>query len=320
MLDIHSLQVFCEAAQLGSFTAAARTLNMSQPAVSMQIKTLEFQLQVKLFERNGRSMQLTKAGQALIPRAQQLIEMAMSTEEFIRTANHEVLGDLIIGNSVPSANHILIPIVAWFQQLYPHVKIRIPAVSGEELVDKVNNGQYDFGIMNVIDRCDPYECIPFFDDQIILIAPLKHEFSQRLEVSPHDLPGQRFVCQGAGSACRYAVRDALRPFGVDIAQFDVRMEISSPEAIITAVQHGIGLAFISRIEAAEAIERGEIRHIKITGTQLKTSVEMAFSVTHAASLAGLKFKAYLMHSRTRTEIERMVHPRFSDEVMEQQHA
>jgi DNA-binding transcriptional LysR family regulator len=86
MLDIHALQVFCEAAHANNFTLAAKKLNMTQPAVSMQIKTLEDQLQVKLFERHGRSMQVTQAGQALIPRARHIIALAIQTEELMRAA------------------------------------------------------------------------------------------------------------------------------------------------------------------------------------------------------------------------------------------
>lgn len=312
MLDIHALQVFCEAASSGSFTAAGRKLHMTQPAVSMQIKTLEDHLQVKLFERNGRSMQLTKAGQALIPRAREIIDLTLRTEEFIRSANDEVLGDLVVGCSLPSANEVLIQLVARFHQLYPLVRVRIPTVSKGELVEKIVSGQYDFGIMNVVDRCEPVDCLPLFHDEIVLIAPIGHPFQRQPSVQPRDLLGQRFVCQGEDSACRYAVRDALKVYGVDTDHFDVRMEIGSHSAIIAAVEQGIGLAFVSRVEAAHALARGTIRTVDVSGVSLKTSVWLVFSSIHPHALAGLKFKEFVTHTRTRAEINRIMQATYKE--------
>ncbi len=305
MLDIHALQVFYEAAQAGNFTSAAHKLNMTQPAVSMQIKSLEYYLQVKLFERNGRGMQLTKAGQALVPHAREILEMTNRTEEFIRRANDEVLGDLIVGCSLPSADNVLIHLAARFQQLYPLVKIHIPTVSKEELIDKILSGQYDLGVMHVLKDCHGLECLPFFKDQIVLIASADHPLNRETRVAPAALVGQRFVCQHEGAACRDAVREAFKPYGIDITQFDVRMEIGNHSAIVAAVEHGVGLAFVSRLEAAPGLARGSIRIVEIDGINLMTSIGLAYSTAHSASLARMKFKAFLAHERTHVEISRM---------------
>lgn len=320
MLDIHALQVFYEAAQAGNFTSAAHNLNMTQPAVSMQIKSLEYYLQVKLFERNGRGMQLTNAGQALVPRARDILEMTVRTEEFIRKANDEVLGDLVVGCSLPSADNVLIHLAARFQQLYPLVKIRIPTVSQGELIDKVINGQYDLGVMHVVNDCEPLECLPFFKDQIVLIASADHSLNQQSPIAPIALLGQRFVCQSEGAACRYAVRDALKPYGVDIDQFDVRMEIGNHGAIVAAVEHGVGLAFVSRLEVTSALARGSIRIVDIDGVNLTTAIGLAYSKAHSASLAGMKFKAFLAHERTHTEIRRITQEVYAIANEEANHA
>lgn len=303
MLDIHALQVFYEAYKTGSFTAAARKLSMTQPAVSMQIKTLEDYLQVQLFERNGRYMRLTNAGQALVPRAKQLIEMAIGTEETIRAANNEVMGDLVIGCSVHSANSVLIHIVSRFQHLYPNVRISIPTVSQDELFHKLDSGEFDLGVLSVFRRCERIQCTPFFDDQIVLVAPVSHPFAEEYAVAPESLLGQQYVCQDDRSACRYAVADALRPYGIDTGQFDIRMELGSHGAIIAAVEHGIGLSFVSLLEAAPALAHGNLHIIDISGVQMVTTVQLAYSKTQAASLAAMKFKAFVEHPQTVAQIQ-----------------
>lgn len=317
MLDIHALQIFYEAAKSGNFTSAAQNLNMTQPAVSMQIRSLEDYLQVKLFERNGRSMHLTKAGQALVPRAREILQLTIRTEEFIRTANDEVIGDLVIGCSLPSADNVLIHLAARFQQLYPLVRIRIPTVSTEELIDKIISGQYDLGVMHILNNCAPLECLPFFKDQIVMIASVDHPLNQEKSIAPAALVGQRFVCQHEGAACRYAVSEALKPYGIDTAQFNIRMEISNHSAIVAAVEHGVGLAFVSHLEAASGLAQGSIRVIDIDGISLVTSIGLAFSKAHSASLARMKFKAFLAHERTQVEIKRMTQAVYA--IAEEQH-
>lgn len=306
MLDVHALQVFCEAARSRSFTAAAHKLNMTQPAVSMQIKTLEDQLQIKLFERNGRSVQLTKAGQALLSRAARIVDLSIQTEEFMRAANEEVLGDLVIGCSLPSTHDILIHLAARFQQLYPLVRIRIPTVSNEELVDKIASGQFDFGMMNIVNYCDPVECLSLFQDRIILVAPAGYPFGHDDAVKPTDLLAHPFVCQGKHSACHYAVRDALSPHDIDISQFDVRMEIHNHRAIIAAVERGVGLSFVSQLDAQTALQRGTIRAIKIDEIDLSTDVGLAYSASHTTSVTGLKFKEFITHAHTHREVKRLI--------------
>lgn len=303
MLDVHALQVFYEAARTGSFTAAARVLSITQPAVSMQIKTLEDYLQVELFSRNGRSIRLTKAGEALVPMAQQIIDLTIQTEHTIRTANSEVVGNLVIGCSVPSANQVLIHVAARFQKLYPNVRISVPSVSRQELDEKLIGGIYDFGVMNVINRCENMGCQPFFDDQIVLIAPPSHPFAKRRTIKPQDLLAERFVCHNRGSACRYAVGDALEPYNIDVSQLDVVMELGSPNAILAAVEHGIGLSFMSLLDVSSLLAQGRISIIDVQGIHLSTSVQIGYSEHHLSSLVQLKFKGFIEHPQTVAQIQ-----------------
>lgn len=298
MLDIHALQVFYEAAKTGSFTAAARTLNMTQPAVSMQIKTLEDYLQVQLFERQGRSIQLSKAGQALVPLARQIIDMTIKTEKMLRGSNGAVMGNLTIGTSVPSANRVLVHLLARFQMLYPNVHVSLPLVSQEELLDKLKSGTYDFGVLNLVGRCEHITCMPFFDDRIVLVAPTLSTFTIEREIEPVELLNQHFVCQDHHSACRYAVGDALKPYDIDINEFDIRMEIGSHSAIIAAVEHGVGVSFISLLEAAPALAQGQIRIVDVRGVHLNTHVHMAASDAHIPTPVGIKFQAFMEHPQT----------------------
>lgn len=300
MIDIHALQVFYEASRNGSFTAAGHVLNMTQPAVSMQIKSLEEYLQVKLFVRDGRHMRLTKTGQALVPLAQQLIELNINTEQVIRDSNGQVVGDLVIGCSAPSATYVLPHLIARFQRLYPNVRVSMPVVSHEELVEKLHVGGFDFGVMSVIERCQHVTCVPFFQDQIVLIAPASHPFAAKGKVAPAELLAERFICQDRQSACRYAVGEAFEAFGVDINQFDIGMEIGTPEAIVMAVEHGMGLSFVSMLNAAPRVALGRLAILEVEGVTLHTSIHLGYSTSRVGAPVQTKFRDFVRHPQTQS--------------------
>lgn len=302
MLDVHALHVFYEAARAGSFTAAARVLNMSQPAVSMQIKSLEDYLQVKLFEREGRYQRPTKVGQSLISYAQQIIELTNSAEERIREAEGQVVGNLTIGASAPSALHILPHLVARFQMLYPGVQVTMPTVSKDELQEHVMRGEYDFGVVGAVTTCDNVSCMPFFQDHIVLAVPSGHPFAQKATISPHDLLNERFICQGPESGCRKAVSDALESYGVDVTQLDISMSMGSPEAIVMAVEHGLGMSFISVLNAAPRLPLGRLAIVEVEGLSLYTQVYLSYSQFYLTNPVQTKFRDFLRHPQTRSLI------------------
>lgn len=302
MIDIHALQIFYEASRTGNFTAAARLLNLSQPAVSMQIKSLEDYLQVKLFEREGRSMRLTKAGQALVPMAQQILDLAASAEEAIRASDGQVVGNLVIGCSATSANYVLPHLIARFQSLYPNVRVSMPIVSQDELHEKLSRGLYDFGVMSAAAACDEISCVPFFEDRVVLIAGAVHPFTAAPSIEPKQLLNERFICQDRHSACRQVVGNALDPFGVDINQLHISMEMGSPEAIVMAVEHGLGLSFVSMLAAAPRLALGRLAIIPLADLRLQTRVFLGTPKIHNGSVVQSKFRNFIKHPQTRSLI------------------
>ncbi|NDJ54590.1 MAG: LysR family transcriptional regulator [Chloroflexi bacterium] len=303
MLEVHSLHVFLEAARRENFTAAARVLNMSQPGVSMHIKSLEEYLQVSLFERSGRYMRLTKAGQALAPMAQQIIEMTIHAEETIREANGKVVGDLVIGSSAPTANYLMPQIIARFRRIYPNVRVSIPVVSQQELLDHLQRNEYDFGLTSDSVPCRDYPCSHFFDDELVLIAPKAHPWAKRQHVEPEQLVEEDFVCQAKHSGCRQAVGEHLEKLHVDINKFSIVMEIDSPEALAVAVESGLGLSFVSALAAYPHAALGKLAIIPVNGLQVRNPIHLLESPVRCASPVQMKFKSFIDHPQTRSFVE-----------------
>lgn len=309
MIDVHALQVFFAAARSGSFTAAARSLNLSQPAVSMQIKNLQAYLGVELFERDGRHMRLTRAGEALLPLAERMLDLASHTEEKVREMSSQIAGRIRISCAAYSGCYVLPHLIARFQRMYPDVDFLIDSASNSETHIRLMDGLSDFGLVNTLEPCEGISCRQLFSERIVLIAQAGHPWLGRGAISPHELVTERFICQHPDSACRQKVMGAMERYGISFSQFNVRMEISSPEAIISAVEHGLGVSFVPLVAVAPHIPLGRVGIIEVKDMELSAQVHIAFAGEHGLNLIQSKFKAYLEHPHTQAMLMQMAEGR-----------
>ena len=304
MLDVYALKVFLEAAKIGSFTDAAEALNVTQPAVSHHIKSLEDFLQVPLFERVGRRVQLTQAGQSLVPLAQQAVHLVMGIEDTMRNPEGKVEGDLTIGCSEPSVHYLLPHLMARFKRIYPDVSISISVVSQEALLQKIVHGECDLGIAGTryLRECNLHS-IELYQDQFVLVAPTDHLWAQRQVISPSELASEPFVCCEAHSTCRRAVGSALAKLGFDIGQMRVVMETGSPEGQAMAVEHGIGMSFMPLVAAIQRLPMGRLAIIQVDGIMCKNAVYLVYSTARAPSPVQEQFVKFLNIPQTQLMID-----------------
>jgi LysR family transcriptional regulator, transcriptional activator of the cysJI operon len=304
MLDVYALRVFLEAARAKSFTRAAEMLSITQPAVSHQIKSLEDYLQIELFERTGRSVKLTKAGQTLVPLARQVVEMVASVEEHMHTVEGEVTGDLVIGCSEPSAHYLLPYLLSRFKRIYPNVNMTVPVVSQETLLERLTSGSYDLGIAGTryLPEHDLHS-FPLYEDHLVLVASSTHPWTQRESVRIEDLIEEPFVCRDMHSICRRVVGSELARLGYDISEMRVVMEIDSPEAQIIAVEHGLGLAFMPLMAVMQRLPMGRLAIVKVEGLSLASPVFLLASGERKQSLVHEKFIKFINVPATQSLIE-----------------
>jgi DNA-binding transcriptional LysR family regulator len=309
MLDIYALRVFLEAAKTENFTKAGHTLSLSQPAVSMQIRSLESYLDVELFARDGRNIRLTKSGQALVPMAEQLLQMTLNVEESIRSADGKVVGNLVIGCCAASGKYILPQLVARFQRLYPGVYVSIPVVSREEVMERVVAGEFDLGVTSkrLPDYDLDYE--DFFTDHLSLIAPASHTWARSERVTAQDLLTERFICREATSACRAVVAEGLARLGVSIEQLQMVMEIGTPEALAMAVELGIGVSFVSMLAAMPRLALGRLVTVDVEGLELRIPVEFVQNSRRPASRVQMKFLEFANHPQNRPLVDMLAQGR-----------
>jgi DNA-binding transcriptional LysR family regulator len=275
MLSLSEIRVFLIAAETENFSETARRVGISQPAVSMQIRSLEEQLGVDLFHRSGRSVALTDAGEALIPLARDLIHRAISVQEAMASMVGEVVGLLKFVCTTTAGKYVLPRLLARFQEAHPRVEMACLVVPRAVALARLSEGEAHIGLASVLETMRGLEYRPFMTDRVALITPPDHPWATRgRPVLPEELPTERFISREDTSGTAFAVREALAWHDLTPEDLPNSMTLGNSEAIRMAVQEGLGLGFVSTLVASEAVESGNLAIVPVEGMEVTTTLYM----------------------------------------------
>jgi DNA-binding transcriptional LysR family regulator len=297
MLNLLEIQVFTAAAEAKNFSEAARRLHLSQPAVSQQIRSLEQYLNVQLFSRSGRGVTLTEAGEVLLPVARELLDLSWRIEEMMRSLKGQVVGHLVIGCTTTAGKYVLPLVAAAFGQHHPGVRVTIEMCNCASIVDPLLAQEVHLGISSTKIVHQAMECQPFFTDHVVLVVPADHPFARRSSVQPIELLDQPFILQEEGSSTCQMVQEGLAGYSISLDQLHVVMEVGNEEAIEMAVEHGLGMAFISRLAARHGLELGRLVDIPVEGLCLERPLYMVRHSRCAKTTAQSRFWDFVREHR-----------------------
>ncbi|MFZ5573718.1 MAG: LysR substrate-binding domain-containing protein [Pseudomonadota bacterium] len=240
-ITLRQLQVFEAAARLGGYTRAAETLHLSQPAVSMQIRQLEEQAGMPLFDQIGKKIHLTDAGRALYRHAQDILAQVQEAQLELEEMRGVRRGQLNI-TIASTANYFAPKLLAAFCQRHPDVKVSLDVSNREHILALLNEADKDLAIMGRPPEASDLVAHPFMENPLVVIASPAHPLARARRIPLARLAEESFISREAGSGTRMA---AERFFGEAGAHLSTAMEMSSNEAIKQAVQAGLGLGVVS---------------------------------------------------------------------------
>lgn len=286
MLNPRELQIFLAAAETENFSEAARRLNISQPAISMQIRSLEEKLKVPLFTRTGRQVALTEPGRVLIPMARDVIDHTIHLEEAMASLQGEVVGILKLGCSTAAGKYVIPKLMAGFHQHYPRVGL-VCDVTGRHLaLEKLRDGDVQLAMTSLREPYKGIEYRPFLTDRIVLIVPPDHPWAALdRPLHPKELIEGDFILRESLSGTRSAVVEGLSWHDMTIEDLPKVMVLGNSEAICGAVQEKIGVGFVSTSVACEATKAGTVVPVQIEGMDLTTTLYMARDTDRPATRA-----------------------------------
>jgi DNA-binding transcriptional LysR family regulator len=289
MLDAHQLNIFVVAAELENFTEAARHLNLSQPSVSAQVQSLERQLGAQLFHRAGRRISLTEAGQALLPLAREMVQLSIDIEETMASLAGTAVGHLKIGCSTAVGRYTLPRLVARFREQHPQVQVTCSVMTRRSTLEALLEGRLHLAVTSAREFSKEIEYRHLTTDPIVLIIPADHPWASRGQIKPQELLEENLILREKTAGTRRALEDGLAEHGIHTDQLRTVMVMGSSEAIRTAVEERIGVAFISRLVASAGIELGRIVEVDVANLDLKQQLYIGHNIRRPATKAQTAF-------------------------------
>ena len=266
------LQVFYTVARLLSFTKAAETLHMTQPAVTFQVRQLEDHFNTRLFDRTHNRVGLTEAGRKTYEYAERIFELYAEMEDAVKELTGDVSGALTLGASTTIAEYMLPGLLRGFKQGYPEVNLRLKVSNSEGIVSMVENSMIDLGVVEapvtnknlLVEVCQV--------DQLVVLIPPSHQIAERESITMEELLHYPFICREEGSGTREVIMEYITQMGLDRNELNVCMELGSPESIKGAVEAGMGISILSRTTLNKELALGSLVCI-----ELDPPLERAFS-------------------------------------------
>jgi DNA-binding transcriptional LysR family regulator len=291
------LKVFRTVARHLNFRRAAEELFLTQPAVTLQVKTLEQQLGVQIFDRSGPRISLTPAGALLLKFADKIDHLESAALEALSKFAGEPRGELRIGASLTIAQYILPHILGEFQRQHPQIRTHVTTCNTEQVLEALLAHKISVGFVEGPTLRRDIRTEIFLEDELVLMTPPAHEWSERPFVDAEELIHERLLMRERGSGTRRVVEIALQKRGIKAKQLNPAMEFDSTEAIITAVEAGLGVGFASLWSISKELQLGTLRAVPIRGVRIPRPLSVAYAVGHEPQGVALTFLQFVRSRR-----------------------
>ncbi|MDQ2966886.1 MAG: selenium metabolism-associated LysR family transcriptional regulator [Actinomycetota bacterium] len=291
-MDTRQLAAFCAVVERKSFSQAAERLGVTQPAVSLQIRSLEQRLGRQLLDRSGRRVEPTEAGRRLYASAQRVLAAEEHLLEELDADDEGVItGTLELGASTGPGGTVVPLLLCEFQEQYPDVRVRLTVSDTQTVVDRVAERELELGIVGAGRRHRGVAFEPFFRDEVVLACPSDHRFARKT-VSLDDLKREKLIVMQEGAGVRQVIEDELRKAGMRLRDLDVRLELGLQESVRSAVLAGHGIAFISRLAIEADLAAGRIATARVRGLDPVREIFLARAAGRSETRSARAFVAF----------------------------
>ena len=259
------LTTFSKAAELSSFTGAAKALGLTQAAVSQRIQALESTLGRPLFQRRGGRVLLNEAGKTLYHYAQKILDLHRQARREATGHQPEVVGELLLAASTIPGEHLLPPLLSVFRQRYPDITIKAVVADSRSVMAQVERGEASLGLVGRKPEGPNLESRFLASDRMVLVVPPGHAWGGRRRVSVKQLCGHPLILREVGSGLRHCFERSLGRAGRSPSDLRLALELGSNEAIKEAVLRGMGVAVLSAYAVHKEIVSGRLLAVEVTG-------------------------------------------------------
>ncbi len=264
-MNLDSLKTFLELAKLGSFSDAAKKLSISQPAVSFQMQKLEHELGVQLLERGQKGVTLTEAGRKVQAFATRIASEQHELMRALDELREKVSGELSLAASTIPGEYILPALLGRFKTLHPDIGIRVSVRESLKVLAALRSGEFDLGFCGIPPEGGEFESFKAGRDEIVLAVHPGHPFASRALLTLPELAAEPLIRRSGDSGTQLNVEAFLSRAGGSPGMFRSSMTLGSTESVVSAVEAGAGIAFVSNLAVKKSAQLGLVRVVPVVG-------------------------------------------------------
>jgi len=268
-MNIENIEAFIYVCQLGSFNKAAEALFLTQPSVTARIQSLEGEMNLKLFHRNGPKISLTEKGEYFFPHAQKILQSYEDAKYGLQRVT--IPFDLVLGSALSISNNVLPDILPAFKSKFKDVRIKIITGHSKDILHKVINKEVDFGIIRT-ENHPQVESTRLYNDPISLFVPQNHPFLNEERVTVEDVSKQSLIFFDDGSIDWLIIHRLFLSNGVNP---NIYVEVDNMETAKNLVLQGLGISFLPEHCVKKELENEGLFRVEIT-PPLKTNISIDF--------------------------------------------
>ncbi len=263
------LKIFHTVAQLKSFTKAAQVLNLTQPAITFQIKNLEDHFQTRLFYRDANKISLTSSGKVLFRHAEKILNEYENAKKEIAKISGKLRGEIRVGIASLMGQYLLPKLIGHFKNEHPLIEISMLVGNSRKLIQELKEHVLDLVIISEPISEQHFIVRPFIDDELVIIINPHHKWAQREFVEMDDLLTESFVDREEGSGTREVFKNFLNTRNINLKNLNVIMTMGGSEAVKSAVESGVAYGIVSSMAVSREIKLGLLKQVKIKDVRLK---------------------------------------------------
>jgi DNA-binding transcriptional LysR family regulator len=297
-IDFRHLETFCKAADLKSFSKAADDLFLTQPTVSGHILSLEHSLSLRLFDRTGREVRLTRGGEVFLQYALKILSSRRELLNALSEFSKGIKGELILGASTIPGEYLLPRLISHFRKEHPDFTFSLKIADTQEIVQWVLQGDVEYGMTGAKLNHNFLQYEKYGEDEIVIVGPSTLPLTKNRKVDFVELLKEPWILREDGSGTQMAVEQELRKKEKSLKQFNVVTKMGSTSSMKEGIKAGLGLAFISKRAVEAELSQGLLSRIYVEG--INPISRQIYIVSHrrrTLSPIGMEFLRFLRRSR-----------------------
>ena len=285
-MNLKQLEAFYLVVKKKSFTRAAEELSVTQPAVTIQVKSLEKSLNLRLIQQVGKKIQLTESGEFLYQYAEKIFDLVSDANEKMRDFKKLMRGTLRIGTTKNYARYIMPSLLSEFQRRFPGIKVILDEGNSEDMANSVLEKKNELALISQLNLDRKIKSLFFSTVEFVLVVSPEHRFSQRKNISLRELNGEPVILREKGSGSRAAILRKFQEYGIWPS---VITEASSLDFIVGYVKQNKGVSFMFEPDIKEELERGTLKVIFVEEGNIIFFTDIIYHSEKTLSPPGLAF-------------------------------